>query len=436
MDTVPLREEIPVRGRYDVIVAGGGVAGVAAAVSAARLGKKVLLIEKSVKLGGLATLGLINLFVPMCNGRGKQIIFGMAEELAKLSVAYGYGQMPPDFVDGRIPEEKLAEFAAKGQKPPRYEIRYSADIFALCLTELCMREGVSLLFDSVVSRPVAEPDNPHRLRGVVVENKSGREYYGADMFVDVTGDADVLARAGVPTVKRGSYHTYWAFQITLDSCRKAVEQQDIFKAPFYATGGPANLYGKGHPQDMPLYDGTCAADVNRYLVNNQLELLEKLKQTPRKTRDIVNLPGMAQFRTTRRLDADYTLRECDTYRHFPDSVGAICDFDRRDYLYEIPFRTLVRTGWDNLITAGRTAAADGYAWDVLRVIPPAIITGQAAGIACAQALDEGVPIWQTDIPKLQRELERQNVRLHFDDGDVPPESDPTHEGSDDLPSED
>ena len=64
---------------YDVIVAGGGVAGVAAAVSVRRMGKSVLLIEKTVGLGGLATTGLIKLFVPMCNGRGLQIIKGMAE---------------------------------------------------------------------------------------------------------------------------------------------------------------------------------------------------------------------------------------------------------------------------------------------------------------------------------------------------------------------
>ena len=430
MESIELQEKIPQVEEYDVLVAGGGVAGVAAAVSAARLGKKVLLVEKSVKLGGLATLGLINLFVPMCNGRGKQIIFGMAEELAKLSVAYGYGEIPPEFVNGRIPPEKMAEYQRTGRKPPRYEIRYSADIFALCLTELCRKEGVEILFDSVISRPVMDPKSPRKLRGVVVENKSGRSYYTAKMFVDVTGDGDLMARSGMPTVKRGSYHTYWAFQITLDSCRKAVQQEDIYKAVFYATGGGANLYGDSHPDGMPLYDGTCAEDVTRYLVENQLELLEKLKKTDRKTRDIVNLPGMAQVRTSRRIDGDYALQETDIYRHFPDSVGAICDFDRRDYLFEIPYSTLVRTGWDNLITAGRSAAADGYAWDVLRVIPPAILSGQAAGTACSLALDSDKPIWNVDIQKLQTELERGGVVIHFDDRDVPAVSDSTPEYND------
>ena len=75
------REQTPVVGEYDVIGAGGGVAGVAAALAARRAGCSVLLIEKSLMLGGLATLGLINYFVPMCNGRGVPIIGGMCEEL-------------------------------------------------------------------------------------------------------------------------------------------------------------------------------------------------------------------------------------------------------------------------------------------------------------------------------------------------------------------
>ena len=71
MECMEWKESIPVKGYRDVIVAGGGVAGVAAALSVARAGKKVLLLEKANLLGGLATIGLINLFVPMCNGRGK-----------------------------------------------------------------------------------------------------------------------------------------------------------------------------------------------------------------------------------------------------------------------------------------------------------------------------------------------------------------------------
>ena len=83
------------------------------------------------------------------------------------------------------------------------------------------------------------------------------------------------------------------------------------------------------------------------------------------------------------------------------------------------------------IHTGRSAAAEGYAWDVLRVIPPAILTGQAAGTACVRAMEENVPIAQIDVTALQRELERQNVLIHFDDTDVPDTVVDFHEGNDD-----
>ena len=90
MDSITLTKKLDVKKQYDVIVCGGGVAGVAAAVTTANNGHSVLLIEKSNILGGLATMGLINFFVPMCNGRGKQIIFGLCEKWARLSAQYGY----------------------------------------------------------------------------------------------------------------------------------------------------------------------------------------------------------------------------------------------------------------------------------------------------------------------------------------------------------
>ena len=101
MKHIFFQEEIPVREKsYDVIVAGAGVAGLAAALTARRAGKSVLLIEKSTMLGGLATLGLINLFVPMCNGRGTQIIYGLAEEFLRYSVRYGWAKIPDEWRNG------------------------------------------------------------------------------------------------------------------------------------------------------------------------------------------------------------------------------------------------------------------------------------------------------------------------------------------------
>ena len=104
-------EKIPFYRNYDIIVAGGGVAGIAAALASSREGKRVLLIEKSCILGGLATIGLINLFVPLCNGRGKQIISGMAEELLKLRPRQRSLQMEKCLIDvlKRLPENAVVK---------------------------------------------------------------------------------------------------------------------------------------------------------------------------------------------------------------------------------------------------------------------------------------------------------------------------------------
>ncbi len=407
MENYILQMSIPTKGTYDVLVAGGGVAGAAAALASARRGKKVLLLEKSTMLGGLATMGLINYFEPLCNGRGKKIIAGMCEEFLLASVKYGFDSIPAVWRDGKVP--------TPGETAERYVSHYSPYIFALQLTEMLCQAGVTLLFDCNAMHPVMEGN---LCTGVVTDSKSGLELYKAKMVVDTTGDADLLRRAGVPVVTGQNYFTYIGRQVTLDGCKRAVEVGKAHLAISSVCGGGASLYGGGHPAHMPTFSGTTVESVSDYLIQNQAEMLRKLKGQDRHSREVTTLPAMAQFRTTCHIDGDYTLREEDKYVHFPDSVCAICDFDRRHFLYEVPLRTLTRAGYDNLITAGRSASATGYGWDILRVIPPAILTGQAAGEAACQAIDAGKAIWNVDIARLQNTLEAQNVMIHFDDADI------------------
>ena len=89
---------------YDVIVVGAGVAGVAAALEAARAGLSTALIEKTIFTGGLATTGLVNIYLPLCDGRGTQVSFGIAEELLQLSLKYGPGDIPATW---RQPDPRL-----------------------------------------------------------------------------------------------------------------------------------------------------------------------------------------------------------------------------------------------------------------------------------------------------------------------------------------
>lgn len=406
MQTVSFSKQLPCEAYHDVIVAGGGVAGVAAALAAARTGKSVLLLEKTTLLGGLATIGLINYFVPMCNGRGKQIIFGMAEELLRESVQYGFSSLPPEWANGEPKEPTTV----------RYCTNYSAAIFALQLTERITKAGVDLLFDCTATTPIMQGGH---CTGVVTNSKSGLAFYPCGVLIDTTGDADLLRGAGVPTAERGNFFTYIGFGLNLDSCRTAAEKEDIRYAYTTVSGGRINLYGDDQPANMPLWHGTDVGQVSDYLITNQLCLLQNIKGQSPKSRDIAQLPTMPQLRTTCRIVGNETLTIADAYRHKPDSICAINDFDHRDHLFEVSYGCLCRDGFDNLLTAGRSASGEGYGWDLLRVIPPAILTGQAAGEAAALAIETKSSIPAVSVPTLQKRLESQNVMIHFPDEYIP-----------------
>lgn len=399
-------EHLPVRERYQIIVVGGGVAGCAAAIQAAKNGKSVLLLEKTNLLGGLATIGLVNYFVPMCNGNGKQVIYGLCDKWFHDSIRYGFDTVPAPWRDGEPKQPTTA----------RMLTNYSPYLFAMLLTEEVQAAGVHLLYDVIGSEPVMEGKV---CTGVITESKGGREYFPCDMLIDTTGDADLLRRSGIPTVAGKNFYTYLGKMVTLASCKKAVEQEDIRYIYEGVSGGGINLYGHGQPADIPQWSGLTAAEVTDYLVRNQMEMLKKLKEMPPHGRELVSVPTMPNFRTTCHLAGDYALRETDQYRHFADSVCVINDFDRRHFLYEVPLRCLCRSDYPNLLTAGRSASGEGYGWDLLRVIPPAILTGQAAAEAACLALDSTTPAAQVDIATLQKRLEKSDIMIHFPDEWVP-----------------
>lgn len=406
MKTIELKDTLNVMPEHDIIVVGGGVAGIAAAISAKREGKSVLLIEKSNMLGGLATLGLINWFVPMCNGRGVQICKGLCDEFVDLAIKYGYDSIPKAWQNGEPTEPTSV----------RYTTRYSPSIFALTLTEYILAEGVELLYDTIVTMPLM---NDGVCEGLVTENKSGRQFYPARIVIDASGDCDVISKAGIECIVGENYFTYQVHAISLDSCKKAIETEDIGRAVYTRSGGTASLYGTNHPQGMPTFNGINGDEITGYLTMNQLNLLSKLKKENRKHRDVVTLPGMPQFREVRCIKGEYILKPEDAYKHFDDSVCAVCDFDRPDYIFEIPYRTMRKEGFKNLLTAGRSTAAEGYAWDVTRVIPPAILTGEAAGVAASMAIDRDCDVNAIDISLLQEKLSSLGVIIHFDDSLIP-----------------
>ena len=120
----------PITKQYDVIVCGGGIAGIAAALAAGRQDKKVALVEREYMLGGLGTAGLVTVYLPLCDGYGHQVSFGIAEELFRNSIMYG--------AEARYPKNWLDNEGTRTENDPRFLVRYNAHLFAITAEKLLL----------------------------------------------------------------------------------------------------------------------------------------------------------------------------------------------------------------------------------------------------------------------------------------------------------
>lgn len=355
---------------YDVVVVGGGIAGVAAAVSASRSGATVLLIEKNCNLGGLATVGLISWYEPLCDGEGNQIIHGIAEELIKLSVKYGFGNLPK-------------KWGGDGKNEPRNErfsTFYSPGIFAAALDEYIEENNVNLIFDTLATYP--DMNNGH-CNGVIVENLNGREYYAAKVVIDATGTATIMHRAGVPTVEGKNYMTYISHWYNMDMVKKLNDDGDVCAFRKWMNTG-SDMFGNGHPEGMELISGVTAEGITSYMIEGKKSLLRKISQVEQSF-DVMSVPEMPQLRTIRRIIGKCGFDAIDG-KQYSDSIGECGDFrpNGAGKHYQIPFGSLYNEKFDNLLAAGRIISSpQGDGWEVARVIPVCAMTGEAAGKAAA-----------------------------------------------------
>ena len=188
--------------QYDVAVCGGGFAGISAALAASREGKSVVLFEKEYMLGGLGTAGLVTIYLPLCDGFGHQVSFGIAEELLRLSIRYG--------AEGRCPENWLDHIGTRTEKDRRYEVQYNAQLFAILAEKLLLENDVDILYGSYVVDVATEND---RIKTLFVQNKSGKTAYSVRSVVDATGDCDIAEFAKVPTetFKQGNVLAAWYY---------------------------------------------------------------------------------------------------------------------------------------------------------------------------------------------------------------------------------
>lgn len=371
MEQFRIQRAVTKKGKFDVIVVGGGIAGVSAAVSAAREGVSVLLIEKSINLGGLATGGLISWYEPLCDGKGQKMMCGMAEELIRLSCKYGFDNLPKTWGgDGRNKERNR-----------RYSTFYSPGVFSAALDGFVTDSGAVLRFDTLATYPVMKSGI---CEGVAVESADGCEYFESKLVIDATGDASLMHRAGVPTVDGKNYMTYISHWFTQDDAKKLAEDGDICAFRRWMNAG-SDMLGNGHPEGMKQVAGTTADEITEYVITGKRRMLERLAVLDKNSFDIMMIPTMPQFRTVRRIVGNTEFCAVDGQK-FEDSIGQCGDFRPTGIgkHYQVPFSALWNSGYPNLLAAGRIISApQGDGWEVSRVIPVCALTGEAAGKAAA-----------------------------------------------------
>ena len=188
--------------QYDVAVCGGGFAGISAALAAVREGKSVVLFEKEYMLGGLGTAGLVTIYLPLCDGLGHQVSFGIAEELLKLSITYG--------AEDRYPENWLDNIGTRTEKDKRYEAQYNAQLFAILAEKLLIENNVDIMYGSYVVD--VETENS-KIKTLLIQNKSGKTAYSVRSVVDATGDCDIaeFTRTPTETFKQGNVLAAWYY---------------------------------------------------------------------------------------------------------------------------------------------------------------------------------------------------------------------------------
>lgn len=451
--TEPARE-IPVLMHVDIVVVGGGTTGPFAAISAARQGKKVVMIERFGSLGGNLTLGL--------NTKPSGALVG-GLPLEVWNLARSAGGAGDDY---------MAMTKTGGVK---IASPCDPEMMKILLTRLCVDSGVQILFETLASGPLMENG---AVTGIIIENKAGRQFIGAEVVIDCSADADIAAQANVPFVMGDGkqvttmqpvsmYYTMnkvnlkrlaeWA-RTTDDVPAQAIpDTEEGLEYGLWLTGFTGMLRKFEADTGIKLQrdnitlktaDGLMYVNGTRVLGVNVFDPVEftgaivecyrQIEAVSKFLRE--NVPGFENatigqiapvlgVRETRHIQGEYVLTGKDSQgdTRFDDTIAADAsaldihdpkggDVDFRSMQpYEIPYRSLVPLGVEQLLVAGRCISADHDAHARSRNMPACMATGQAAGIAAAVAIDEGVPVRAVPVNKVQEILRNMGMPLHAEE---------------------
>ena len=424
--------DIPVVAEADVVVVGGGPAGFAAAVAAARNGVRVLLLERYGYLGGMASGGMVVLLDDMCDRNGKTVA-GIAQEIVDRMVAVGGAVTPPLEDCFRQDAELWWRWARWGFEdfyarttphPTTYGASFDPECWKQVAFEMAAEAGVALRMHSWFSRAIVEDG---RLSAVVMETKAGRQAIAGRVFIDATGDGDLFAGADTPFV-HGNYMLTLVHRLAAVDVERVIrferEHPDDARALNTSVkriiGGSWDFWWLRTPREGIIWcncphlhglDGLTVEDLTHLEAEARRRFVQAVawlrSQMPGfEHAYILDAAPQAGVRQTRLLAGEYVLTKEDVVgrRQFPDVIGR-----GRDYF--MPYRCLLPQGINGLLVAGRCFSATPEAQKLSREIPPCMVMGEAAGTAAAMAVQAGIEPRAVDVPALQRRLLNQGMDL-------------------------
>jgi hypothetical protein len=405
--------EINVYGEYDVVVVGGGVAGFSAAIAAARNGARTLIIERFPFFGGTATASLMANIVGFRNQVEPsylQTTRGIGEELMLKLLAQGAA------VKSRNAYPSSQRTDTRGDLS--YNYAYDTEKFKFITLQMVKDAGVDILFHTYYAATVM--DGESRIRGIIIENKSGRQAVWARIVVDATGDGDVAMHAGVP---------FW--QTRKDEAPR-LNDCLMYKIAGFSrdTKAPGCLHGDTMVVWGPSPGPANAADADELTeeeIKVRLAVYDDLEEKKKKHPDlagayVVDTGTLLGIRQTRFIEGEYTITGEDVLqgREFEDSIAMAANpiihyYGYRRFLehegYQIPYRSILPKKIDNLYVIGRCMASDQRAYESWRAMAHILAIGEAAGVAAALCVKGGRDPKKLDVKALQETLIAQGCEI-------------------------